>query len=326
MPRTILRLLFIIAVLAFAACPALAQQIQGQVRYAASQRPVIGAIVQCSGTGGISEQLSDPNGRFFFRVSPGHYDVHVRVPGYREERQSIDLLDTRSSEYMDFRLREDVPARAKITTSPGTTEAGDANVPANARAEFDKGAAAIGEAGKEKVQEGIAHLERAVSLYPNYLQAQLMLGTTYMDVQQWDKAEKTLRRAIEINPKATTATFALGEVLRREKKYDEAEKVLSEGLKLDDKSARGHFTLGEVYWEKNDIPNAGKQVGTALQLKPDYAEAHLLAGNILLRARHAEEALTEFQEYLRLAPKGEFAEQARQVSQKIKDAIAAKKK
>ena len=37
-------------------------------------------------------------------------------------------------------------------------------------------AAAIAAARKESIQEGITHLQKAISIYPKYLQAQLMLG------------------------------------------------------------------------------------------------------------------------------------------------------
>jgi tetratricopeptide (TPR) repeat protein len=146
-----------------------------------------------------------------------------------------------------------------------------------------------------------------------------------MDAGKWEQSEAALRRAHDINAKSGAALFALGEVYRHQKKYAEAEKVLNEGLALEEKSASGHFTLGRVYWDRGDYVKAGPQVGRALQLKPDYAEAHLLAGNILLRARQAENALVEFQEYLRLDPKGDLAVETRQLVEKIKKALADKK-
>ena len=68
------------------------------------------------------------------------------------------------------------------------------------------------------------------------------------------------------------------------------------------------------------------QVGTALRLKSDLAEAYLLSGNLLLRARKPDEALAHFEEYLRLAPHGEYAKQARQAADKIRRALAASKR
>jgi hypothetical protein len=54
-----------------------------------------------------------------------------------------------------------------------------------------------------------------------------------------------------------------------------------------------------------------------LQLKPEFAEAHLLAGNVLLKVGQQQRALLEYEEYLKLAPKGEFAPQARELVQKL---------
>jgi tetratricopeptide (TPR) repeat protein len=130
---------------------------------------------------------------------------------------------------------------------------------------------------------------------------------------------------LEIDSKSAGAHFALGEVYRQQKKYTEAEKILLEGLKLQD-SWQGHLILGRVYWEQSDILKAGPHVGKALQQKPDLAEGHLLAGNILLKAHQAENALVEFQEYLRLEPKGKSAPQAQEMVDKIKQALAEQQK
>jgi len=71
---------------------------------------------------------------------------------------------------------------------------------------------------------------------------------------------------------------------------------------------------------------AGRSVGRTLQLKPDFAEAHLLAGNVLLRLGQNQRAQLEYEEYLRLAPKGEYAAEARELVQKLQKMAAANKK
>jgi regulator of sirC expression with transglutaminase-like and TPR domain len=73
-----------------------------------------------------------------------------------------------------------------------------------------------------------------------------------------------------------------------------------------------------VYWASSDIKQAATQIALTLQLNPDLADAHLSAGNILLRGGKREDARTEFEAYLRLAPKGEFATQVKQILQKMK--------
>jgi Tfp pilus assembly protein PilF len=107
----------------------------------------------------------------------------------------------------------------------------------------------------------------------------------------------------------------------RQKKFPDAEKEMLAGIKLDPKSVQGHFMLGRLYYDLGEIVKAGPQVGTALQLNPKFARGHLLAANILLRARQPENAIVEFEEYLRLEPNGEFSTQAKETVRKIRQSL-----
>ncbi len=296
-------------------------EINGQVRFAKGGAPAESVRVRIDSISGgtVQEMTTDRTGKFRFAgLQRAQYVVSIHAPGFKDAQQHVDL-QTATSDYVLFQLTPDETA----VTAKTTGKLIDANAPVEAQKEFDEGRYAI---EREQKVEGISHLERAVQIYPDYFLAQLLLGTTYMDTRQWEKAERALRRTLEINPKSSAALFALGEVSLRQKKYADAERALQDGLKLDERSWQGHFALGRVYWGMGNISKAGPQVGRALQLKPDLAEGHLLAGNILLRVRQPENALVEFEEYLRLAPKGEFSEQARATAQKIRNALAEKKR
>lgn len=333
MSRPLQCLVVTILLLTFTATAALAQigsvgsangaQLHGQVRYARGGQPAFNILVRLERFDGgvVDQQYTDRNGRFHFSgLRPLTYNVTIRTAGYEEVQQQVELV-TKNSDYLIFTLKPDASSATEQLSGPAVLI--DVKTPLEARKEYEKGRASILEGGK--LQDGIDHLEKAVSLYPNFVEANLMLGTAYMDAHQLDKAESPLRKTLEINPKATQAMIALGEVYRQQKKYAEAEKILREGLKIDNHLWQAHYTLGRVYWEMDDYVKAGPQVGLAIQLKPDFAEAHLLAGNILLRAHKPTDALAEFQEYLRLAPKGEYAAQTQELVKKLKSALAAKK-
>ncbi|MFL6209940.1 MAG: tetratricopeptide repeat protein [Pyrinomonadaceae bacterium] len=299
-------------------------EITGQVRYT-NGSPAFDVVVRLEQQSGgyIGEVRTDRLGKFQFRsLVPQQYRLSIRHPGYKEIEREVNLV-MQFSDYVQLALVADNPAAPTTRTGNADGLLLNASVPLAARQEFDAGRLAVQDS--KKLDEGLQHLEQAVKLYPNYLEAQLLLGTVYMEERHWEQAEAALRAALRINPKTAPAYFALGEVYRRQKKHAEAEKELLEGLKLDDKSVQGHFTLGRVYFEQGDIVRAGPHVGKALQLDPKLAEGHLLAGNILLKARQPNNALAEFQAYLILAPDGEFAPQARALVDKLKQATANKK-
>lgn len=295
-------------------------QIHGQIRYAPGNRPAEFVLVRLeSFSGGVAgEVTSDRSGRFMFTsLLPELYIVSVRTAGYKEVQQQVDLR-TQLTDYVQLQLiAEDsrpgpwLPAKLRGVV--------DANVPKSALSEFEKGRDALPQ--PNNLDEGILHLENALRLYPKYLEAMLLLGTAYMDKSDWEKAENKLRQVLIIAPDTIGAHFALGESYFRQKKYPEAEKEMLAGIKLDPKSVQGHFMLGRLYYDLGDLVKAGPHVGTALLLEPKFARGHLLAANILLHARQTENAILEFEEYLRLEPKGEFSEQAKETVRKLRRAL-----
>ena len=311
-------------------------RVHGQLRLAAGGQPANRVIVRLEAFHGgiISEVVTDNTGKYEFGgLAPGFYVVTVHLAGFIDQRREVDLCGP-SSAYELFQL---VAERGNSETRANAyTNSIDANVPEPAQKEFEKAEAALAGDKKDRDQEAITHLEKAVRIYPKFLQAQLRLGTVYMDLQQWDNAEQALHRALEIDPEAVNALFALGEIYLRQKKDQDAEKVLLRGLQIEDHSFLGHLTLGRVYWDmalrikdaeqaKPLFEKSYDQANRALELNPNLADAHLLKGNLLFRARRAKDALQEFDEYLRLDPKGQFADETRALANKIRKALAEQK-
>ena len=294
-------------------------EVVGQVKLAETGLPATKIPVRLERFGGgLVDQIdTDNTGRFRFpNLQRGYYKVIVNAPGFRPAQQDADL-QVLFRAYMVFELAsEKAPATILLDVI-------DARAPAPAREELVRGRTAL---ARKIYPEAIAHLQRAIALYPEFYEAHMLLGTTFVDEREWKQAEAIFERAVALKADSAAAILALGEVYWREKRYDEAEKTLLAGLKLDDKSWNGYFTLARLYSEQENIAKAAPAIGHTLQLKPDFAPAHLLAGNILLRINQQERALAEYQDYLRLAPKGEYAVQTRELVAKLSKAIAENKK
>lgn len=340
MTRTRIRLL-LSSILAIALCHfvGLAQvqtnpsgstvEIHGQVRFAEGGAPAANVVVRLESYdagGSISEAFTDRLGKFrFTALPPAQYSIRVRQSGYSDAQQNVDMT-TQTSGLVLLQL-----SREPSTASTSRTGSIDAKVPAAAQKEFDKGVAALGEGGKEKTAFAAKCFEKAIAIYPQFVEARLKLGTAYMDLAEWEKAEHELLATLEAEPRTFNALFALGEIYLRQNKLAEAEKVLQQGLAIEDHSALGHFNLARVYWERarviKDLAQARpaleksyEEIKRALNLNPDLAGAHLLKGNLLLRVTRVSDALTEFDEYLRLEPNGPFAVETRALVERIRKA------
>jgi tetratricopeptide (TPR) repeat protein len=293
-------------------------EVVGQVRLAETGLPAANVPIRLERFGGgLVDQIdTDNNGRFRFPYLPrGYYKVIVNAPGYRPAQQDADLQVVFRA-FLIFDLATEKAAAISLDVI-------DARAPAEAREQLSRGRTAL---VKKSYPEAIAHLQKAIALYPDFYEAHLLLGTTFVDEREWKQAETAFERAVALKAGSATPMLLLGEVYWREKRYQEAEKTLLDGLKLDDKSWNGYFVLARLYWDQENIPKAAPAIGHTLQLKPDFAPAHLLAGNILLRINQQERALAEYQEYLRLEPKGEFAVPTRELVAKLSKAIVENKK
>jgi cytochrome c-type biogenesis protein CcmH/NrfG len=311
----------------------LSGQITGQVRYNDRGQPAFNVLVRCDSlnSGSCGQETTDRSGRFRFTgLSPSQYIITLRVPGYIEQQQTVELL-TSPSATIQFQLRRDGSGTLPISQS-GVV---NLRIPLAAEKEFDQSAASLTSGKKEGVEDGIRHLIKAINIYPEFVQAHLMLGTAYMDLGQLDKAEQSLKRTVELDPKTANAWFALGELYSTQKKDRDAEKTFLNGLEIESRSYQAHLSVARVYLDmaskikvdgqaKPLLEKAYDHVNQSLKLNPNFSQAHLVKGNLLLQVGRAEEAQHQFEEFLRLEPKGVFADQARAVIEKIKKALKAK--
>jgi Flp pilus assembly protein TadD len=326
--------LLIVAAFLFVVSPASAQrerdtyspntqafEVSGEVRFTETGAVAMNVPVRLERfSGGLIDSITTDNrGRFRFpNLQRGYYKVIVNTPGYRPAQQDADMQVV-ARVYLVFELTSDASKNA--SGLPVFNEVIDARVPAEAREAYNNGRNAL---TKKSFREAVGHFEKAVFAYSNFFDAQLLLGISFMDLKEWENAEKALLRAVEIKPENGAARIYLGEVYWRQKRHTDAEQTLLEGLKLDEKSWHGQFTLGRLYWDMGEVAKAGGPIGMTLQLKPDLAEAHLLAGNILLRVNQRERALVEYREYLKLAPKGEFVSQVQELVRRVEKSLAEK--
>jgi tetratricopeptide (TPR) repeat protein len=160
----------------------------------------------------------------------------------------------------------------------------------------------------------IEHYRIALSLNPDFEEAQYNIGNTYNDQGLVEKAMEHYRKVLSLDPDHAEAHYNLGLVYFNKGMLGEALEHNLRALNLKPDYAEAHVNIGCVYGSKGLLDKAVEHLETALSLNPDYSEAHYNLGlayfnkGLLIRAR------VEFDAALELDP---LYREARQYLEKL---------
>ena len=141
----------------------------------------------------------DPTGSFqFANINPGSYILVVKThSGAVVHQEFVDVNGSAGSLWIQLpKLKK--PARPVS----GTVSVARLShkVPPKARKEFEKASKAE---SKGKTKDVIKHLEKALAIDPDYMEAHNNLGTQYLRAEEYAKAELHFRKACELDPGAS---------------------------------------------------------------------------------------------------------------------------
>ncbi|HEY7546470.1 MAG TPA: tetratricopeptide repeat protein, partial [Blastocatellia bacterium] len=263
---------------------------------------------------------TDANGFFNFDNLPqGNYFVEAAGDPKRYEPVTEQVRLMRGMKVnLVLPLREKGTSSKKNTGNVVSSAEADQNVPEQARKEFEK-ATVLASAGK--IQEAIERYKQAIVIYPPYLMAHNDLGVQYLKLKQFDDAIEHFEAAIDIGPKAFNPRLNIGIALVEKKRFTDAISQISEALSIDSSAPAAHLYLGIASVEIDDLDSASRELGKALALGgPEYAVAHYYMAHLFLKKGEREPAIGELKTYLEKFPRGEYADKARAMLDKLKDA------
>ncbi len=170
-------------------------------------------------------------------------------------------------------------------------------VPESAKMRFNLGSDLL---FRQRKEEAISHLRRAVEIYPGYTNAWDALGRGYLDTKRWEEAIAAFQKAIALAPKSPHPHNNIGLAHLALGRRDEATAAFRQAVTLKPDLSQAHRNLADVY-DRNGWTEAAL-AERALELNPTDALAWLQAGATFLHLRWSAEALSALQEGARLAP------------------------
>ncbi|GAA4466016.1 tetratricopeptide repeat protein [Nemorincola caseinilytica] len=117
---------------------------------------------------------------------------------------------------------------------------------------------------------GIAYMQKAVEIYPEYAAAHLELGRAAYDAKMPDVAEVHARKALELLPGNVTAANSLGATYLAKGRYDEAITIYEGVIRREPGNVLAHFNLGASYANKQQYAQALAALRATVMLDPAY--------------------------------------------------------
>jgi len=123
-----------------------------------------------------------------------------------------------------------------------------------------------------------------------------------------------LQTCVAADPKNLQCTLVLADLYYGAGQWPQAQVNYESAVKLDPHNASVLLKLAGTYIYQNDFPPAITTLRDAIALRPDSPEIHLLLGLSLskLNPPKMDEAVSEWQQVIKLAPDSAWATQAQQ--------------
>ena len=89
-------------------------------------------------------------------------------------------------------------------------------------------------------------------------------------------------------------------------------------VQTDDERVDEDLKVAKFYMRDDNLKGAYLRAQDAVKIQPDYSAAHYALAEIAQKMKKKDEAISEFQTYLKLDPDGEKAKEARKALDQLK--------
>jgi len=183
-------------------------------------------------------------------------------------------------------------------------------IPASARKEFEKGAAA---ARNHQLEAAAEHLEKAVAQYDKYAAAWNELGKVYLADKRPEDAHRAFDKAIAADPHYIPPYVNLASLELQQGTYENAAATAKKALDQDPNVEFAAFIEAAADYNLKRFDEAEKCARDAEQ-RPhrEIPQLHALLADIYVQRQDYPSAAAQMRAYLKESPDGPFATRVKQ--------------
>jgi len=286
----------------------------------AANKPVEGATVVMESKE-LNRKLStktDRRGEYTHFLPPGEYAVTVSKDNLTQTQVTKVSIDERE---LNFTLTAGGGGAPMSDADKKKFEAERAAV----QAAFTEGAT-LSNAGK--FDEAVAKFNEVIVKLPKCVECYTNIALIQVRKKDYAAAEAAYKKALELQPTSSDIYMGLANVYNAQGKSDLALEASAQASKLGGGAAGGGaaggasadalFNQGVIAWNASKAEEAMKLFQQAVAADPKYADAHYWLGMANVNQGKLPEGIKSFEEYLKLAPTGQYADQAKGMIAAIK--------
>ena len=226
-------------------------------------------------------------------IAPGQYRVTPTKEGYTPVQYAYaDIKVTVSEE----------PAQVTFVMQPASQKAEQSSGPPQEAAQITEAKKGVALLNEGKVDEGIAALEKALTIDPNLASVHYNLGLAYEKKDQPEEARKHFQEAIKIKPDLGEAYLALGNSYMSAKQFAPAAEAFSKAGESMPDNYDVFYNLGASYSNSGKYAEAEQAFRKAATINPKEPVVHYQLAMALVGQSKNADAKAEFQKYLELNP------------------------
>lgn len=246
----------------------------------------------------IRRGATDASGRLAdLKITDGAHSLRVRADGFRQISMSLPATQ-----------RGEMKVKLLRSTDPGELA-------------FQRAETARETARDDEARQKAAELYRqALKLRTSDATAHVGLARVFLDLNDTDRALAEIAAARRISPVYPEASAVEGRIYREAGQTDDAIGAFNRAIRESHGfQPEAHVGIGRVYEEKGQFELAAHEFQIAInQLFDTEPIIYQLLGAAHEKAGNPREAITAYENYLRLAPNGSQATAVRSIVEQLK--------
>ncbi len=172
---------------------------------------------------------------------------------------------------------------------------------------------------KDKYDEALEELKKAISLDDTIYQAHFYMGVAYYEKKQYKEAEAPLLKAISMKEKYAKAYRILAAVYEKSGKKEESAKYTKMAQEAGGKTAIDAYNEGIFAFNAGKTDEAISAFEEAVKLDAKMSDSYYRLGLCYLNKGDNAKATAALEKYIKLSPNGKDAETAKAILDSLKE-------